>query len=261
MRAQLKHLGVPFQISDAVDGRELGREEVLRAAPYFGTDYGGMLTNEEIGCALSHLAVLRQFTAGRSNYLAVLEDDVCLLPEFREVVDEGYLRSLPEFDVLQLDGAHPYKPRLTLQLGRVGRHDLCAVPKCHHSMYALIYTRHAARAITACISDVTAPIDNMIFKDGRVTGLRIVALRPSVVTHSSLPSVIGRRPALHGLPRKLERETRRLISWSRRWRSFVQAWGMLSIPGLRLQNPNPVPGRLALQNLAGSASRSVPAVV
>ncbi len=263
MRAQFERLEVPFRFFDAIDGRKLSPEELHELAPYGGSDYCGMLTVQEIGCAISHLAVLRQFASDQGDYLAVLEDDVTLESEFRGIADEQYLRSLPPFDVLQLDGAQPHKPRLTLELGRAGRHQLCAIPKCHHSMYGLIYTRRAARIITDCVSDVTAPIDNMLFKDGRVPGLRFVAVRPSVVRHADLPSVIGRRPRLRGLACKLERETRRLISWSRRWRNFAEAWGPRSILALRLRNPSTASriGARAIENWPASRATELAARV
>ena len=237
MRRQLDALQIPFRFHDAIDGRRLDRDELLRAAPGGGIYYSGMLTPEEIGCALSHLCVIQKIAQSEDEYAAVLEDDVVVMPESRKFLAKEYLTSLRPFDVLQLDGAHPDKVRLTLQVAKFDRSELCALTTCHHSMYGLIYTREAARKIITSIPQITSPIDNMIFKDFCILGLRIVALRPSVVTHMGLPSEIGRRQAVEGLFNKFHRELRRFRSWRRRWRSFAQAWGFRGILGLRLRRP------------------------
>ena len=235
IRRQLEPMGVPFQFFDGVDGGKLSSEELIEAAPGGGIHYCGLLTPREIGCALSHLAVIREIAAGEADYAAVLEDDVSILPSACKFFDEQFLRSLPPFDILQLDGAHPKKPRLTLKLATIDGFEFCALTKCHHSMYALIYSRKCARRITASVAKVSAPIDNMIFKDFLVPALRVVAVRPSVVTHCGFPTVIGNRPEVKSLTRKAERELRRIQSWWARWVSFAQVWGLEGVLGLRLR--------------------------
>jgi GR25 family glycosyltransferase involved in LPS biosynthesis len=235
MQRQLEDLNLPFRFFDAVDGRKMTRNALTELAPSGGVDYCGILTPGEIGCALSHLALIREIAEGEHEYGAVVEDDVLILPHAARFLEEEYLRSLPAFDILQLDGNHPQRPRLTLSIAKIDGYEMCALTKCHHSMYALIYTRDAARKITSSISQVRATIDNMIFKGG-LPGLRIVALRPSVVTHNNAsPSVIGHRPHLEGVFSKLVREARRLLNWARRWRNFAQAWGLQSTLSLRLR--------------------------
>lgn len=231
MRRQLTDMGLPFRFFDAVDGSKMTAKEPVEAA-----STGIMLTPGEIGCALSHLAVIRGIAEGEHQYAAVIEDDVFVLPEARKFFDEQYLRSLPPFDILQLDGKHPVKPRLTLNLGNIGGYEMCALPKCHYIMFALIYTRETARRIAASISKINAPIDNMIFNDRHVLGLRVVELRPSVVRHNDdLASAIGPRFRVEGFFARLGREVRRLRNWARRWRSFSQAWGLWGILGIRLR--------------------------
>jgi glycosyl transferase, family 25 len=252
MRRQLENLDVAFRFSDAVDGRVMTSEALTEVAPRGGDDYCGMLTPQEIGCALSHLAVIGEIADDEREYAAVFEDDVFIATAARKFFDEKFLRSLPAFDILQLDGDHPEKLRLTLSVGNAEDYELCALAKCHHSMYALIYTREAARRIAAAISDVTAPIDNMIFYDRRPSGFRILALRPSVVRHNGdLVSAIGYRPPLEGLSNKIERERRRLVNWGRRWLSFGQAWGIRGILSLRLRRGghSPQPCREELNKL------------
>jgi len=229
MQCQLDDLGLPFRFFNAIDGSNMTAKKFREAV-------GVKLTPGEIGCALSHLAVIQEIAEGEHEYAAILEDDVFILPEVRNFLNEQYLRSLPAFDILQLDGNHLGKLRLTLIVGNIGRYQLCALTKCHHIMFAQIYTRETARRIAASISNVTAPIDNMIFQDRRPFGLRVIDVRPSVVRHNDeFASAIGPRVPVEGFFPKLGREMRRFCNWARRWRSFVRAWGFWGILHLRLR--------------------------
>ena len=235
MQRQLDGLGLPFRFFDAVDGSKMTAMELMDAAPKGGINYCGQLTPGEIGCALSHLAVIRKIAEGEHEYAAVIEDDVFVLPEARKFLDEQYLRSLPPFDILQLVGNHT-KKRFTLNVGNIGSYQVCALPKCHYIMFALIYSRETARRIAESIKDVTAPIDNMIFNDHRPIGLRVIEVRPAVVRHNDdLASAIGPRLCVEDFFTKLGREMRRFRNWAHRWRSFALAWGLSSILRLRLQ--------------------------
>jgi GR25 family glycosyltransferase involved in LPS biosynthesis len=138
MQRQLDDLGLPFRFFNAIDGSKM-------TATKFREAVGVKLTPGEIGCGLSHLAVIREIAEGEHEYAAILEDDVFILPEARKFLDEQYLRSLPPFDVLQLDGNHLDKPRLTLNVGNIGGYQLCALTKCHHIMFAQVYSCTAAR--------------------------------------------------------------------------------------------------------------------
>ncbi len=234
MQRQLEGLGIPFRFFNAVDGRKMTPAALEAAAPGGGVDYCGLLTPGEIGCALSHLAVIRMIAESEHQYGAVMEDDVFLMPEARKFLDEQFLRALPAFDIFQLGSKYARGPRLALSIGNIDGHEMRVLPRCSFSMCGLIYTREAARSITASIADISAPIDNMIFYDRRPFGLRVVELRPSVVRQNDeLASAIGSRPRPKHLFTKLGREVRRFRNWTRRWRSFVRGWGLLSILRLR----------------------------
>jgi glycosyl transferase family 25 len=238
VQQRLEPLGVPFRFFDAVDGRKMTDNELLKAAPKGGIHYGGMLTFREIGCALSHLAVLREIAEGKHDHAAVIEDDFYLLPEARKFLDERYLRALPPFDILQLGGPPPGR-RLLFAVAALDGHRVYAPTKFHNSMFALIYNRDAARKIADTILQVTAPIDNMLFKDLLVPNLRVLAVLPSAVVDSQLPSVIGERPPLKNPFKKAVREMRRFYNWCRRWRCFAQAWGLRGVFALRLRYVRP----------------------
>jgi GR25 family glycosyltransferase involved in LPS biosynthesis len=246
MRDHLEAVAVPFQFFDAVDGREITHDALLAMAPKGGVDYCGMLTAAEIGCALSHLGVIRQIAEGKGEYGAVLEDDVFLLPEGRRFFDQEFLRSLPAFDILQLASVdRKHRLRRILNIGHVDGYQFCASPRCHYSMRGLIYTREAARLIAAEIKKITAPIDNMIFYDQRVMGLRVIEVHPVLLrSNVNVPSDIGSRHGPDRLLSKADRELRRFRNLTRRWRSFARVWGLSSI--IHLSRPDSVQTPLAL---------------
>src|SRR5258707_14620003 len=71
IRDHLGALGIPFRFFDAIDGRKMTGDTLMKAAPKGGVDYCGMLTAAEIGGALSHLAVIREIAEGQNEYAAV----------------------------------------------------------------------------------------------------------------------------------------------------------------------------------------------
>lgn len=235
IRDRLDALAVPFRFFDAVDGRKMTGDALMKVAPKGGVDYCGMLTPSEIGCALSHLLAIREIAEGQDEYAAVLEDDVLVSPEARKFFDKKLLSSLPGFDILQLMGFDTkQKARLTLNVGNVEGYQICALPRCHYSMAGLIYTREAARLIDTNITEITAPIDNMIFFDCRVMGLRILEVRPTIIRpDTNLSSTIGSRHGPDSFFSKAGREFRRFRNWTRRWRGFVRVWGLSSTIRLR----------------------------
>lgn len=246
MRDHLDAIAVPFQFFDAIDGRKISRDALEVVAPKGGIDYCGMLTAGEIGCALSHLLAIREIAEGKGEYGAVLEDDVFLLPEGRRFFDQEFLRSLPAFDILQLASANSkHRSRPTLSIGHIDGYRFSASPRCHYSMTGLIYTREAARLIASEITKITAPIDNMIFYDRRVMGLRIVEVHPVPLRlNTNVPSDIGFRRGPDRFLSKIDREFRRFRNLTRRWRSFTRVWGFSSI--LHLSRPGSDQKQLAL---------------
>jgi glycosyl transferase family 25 len=234
MQEQLAALSLQHRILDAIDGRTLSDAELDDVAPGRGVYYCGLLTPGEIGCALSHLKAIREIAEGDSDFGAIFEDDIIISSAAARFFDERTLLTLPPFDVLQLSENYGQRRRLTIKVGRIGETSFCALPKCHYTMYGLIYSRNAARRIAATITSITAPIDNMLFHDCRVMGLRVMEARPPVIqAHGAAVSVIGSRFRSMDALTKLGREVRRYPNGLRRWYSFVRAWGFPAIFHLR----------------------------
>jgi len=96
MEKELDRFGVDYSFFPAVDGNKLTREErwcysLGRALALKGRP----LTNEEIGCALSHVRVYEKMVAENIKELLILEDDCIFEDHFFEVLScrESWLPS------------------------------------------------------------------------------------------------------------------------------------------------------------------------
>jgi glycosyl transferase family 25 len=217
MAAQLDGLGIPYRLFAAFDGAALSPQQRAR--------YGPTLPVGAMGCAESHLAVLREIAAGDAEFACVLEDDAELAPAAVDLLDAAALRRLPPFDVIRLEGADGRR-RPAFPVARFAAFELHLAYRHHMATTAQIFSRAGARRIVADLRQLPVAIDVALYLECYVLGLRIIEARPSLAhPHAVLPSDIG-----PGLPppytwwqsfhmRKLR---------SREWRrtlSFLLAWG------------------------------------
>src|SRR5580698_8166913 len=83
MERQFAAFGLDFERLEATDGQNLSmvdralvdNEKRRRITPY-------PLSNNEIGCWLSHRRALQQVAEGGENLAAIVEDDAELMPDF-----------------------------------------------------------------------------------------------------------------------------------------------------------------------------------
>ena len=88
MAERLKAAGVAFEVFDAVDGRGFDVEtQPVYDGPRRRALYGHDMLGGEIGCLLSHKAILQKVVADRKGPALVFEDDIALDPYFGEAVD------------------------------------------------------------------------------------------------------------------------------------------------------------------------------
>ena len=91
MRARLECSGLPFEIIDAVDGKQLTPDDYadnpLRRDK-FRRKKGRDITDGEIGCYLSHYRLWRRIASEQTPCALVLEDDVRWDDDMRAVVRE-----------------------------------------------------------------------------------------------------------------------------------------------------------------------------
>ena len=123
-----------------------------------------------------------------------------------------------------------------------GKYAIVAPMRPAFGMIAQVFSRAGAAKIVAELLPLRAPIDNFIFRDMNIVGLRVLEVRPAVASSRDTPSTIGGRPisSSHRPPASASIILRRfafLLTRRRRaLRSFVQAWGGRSLFKLRRLN-------------------------
>jgi hypothetical protein len=130
---------------------------------------------------------------------------------------------MPRFDILQLCSLWQ-RSGPTIKIAKISsKYDICIKPTPLMGMQALIYHRSAAQRIVREVTEISAPIDNLLFRNDEVFGLRIAAVRPAVVVHADFQSTIDlvSRPKAKN---KIWRELHRGMNCLRRTASFTVAW-------------------------------------
>jgi glycosyl transferase family 25 len=227
MTAHLGALGIPFRLFDAIDGYQLSESDRARYEPTIPVG--------AIGCAESHLALLREIAKGDAEFVCVLEDDADLAPEALQLLDLAALQSLPRFDVLRFECRERRGKRIMIPVARFDGFDLAATYRHKIAMTGQIFSRRGAEKIVAKISYLRVALDAALFLDSYVMGLRIIETRPSLVRpHMHLPSTIGpgRKPPYTAWEILLNKHLR--MRETRNIASFVAAWGLHGLFRARL---------------------------
>ena len=142
--AQLQRLQLPFTRLAAVDARAL--TPLQRAAldePAFRRKHGMTPVPGELGCYLSHVAVMRAFLASEADFALVLEDDV-LLHDSLPAVLNGLMQNAARWDVVKLSAVHRGTPVPYAQVAP-GHRLAVMLSRCTGSSAYLI-NRRAAQA-------------------------------------------------------------------------------------------------------------------
>jgi GR25 family glycosyltransferase involved in LPS biosynthesis len=241
MRQNLEGLGIAHAFFDAVDGRLMSAENIAAIAPrpYVGQS-SRPLSAGEIGCAASLRAVLRNFLDGAEPFVCIAEDDASFASGARHFLDPAVLRTLPSFDVMRLHNDFRRGVSLSRIVAReVVGYAVHAPLRLGVYSFAQIYTRAGAAAVYSGLVPLTAPIDNLIYRDVGIFGLRVLEVRPAVVTARNMQSVIGGRfqetakDQPHGLIVILRRKTYLLGRRVRAVTSYARAWGARALLGIR----------------------------
>lgn len=181
IKARLDALGLPFDFFDAVRGADLDyknasyydRKKRLR---YFGRD----LLPGEIGCLLSHRGVYQKMVEDNVGVALVLEDDVTLADDFKEIL-ERIMAHDKKWDLLRfLGNKKPFSKGYRTLEALDDTHSFIRIPTVPGGAYGYILTRHAAEVLIEHTSCSAFPIDTI---HGRVwdTGLDVYTLLPSPV--------------------------------------------------------------------------------
>ena len=210
--AQLDRLGLPWTRLPAVDARSLQPEEraALDEAAY-RRRHGMTPLPGELGCYLSHVAVVRAFLASEARYALVLEDDVKLGESLPAVLRA--LAGCPErWDMVKLSAVHSGTPVAVREL-TPGHRLTVMLSKCTGASAYLI-NRHAAQSYADGLLPMTLPYDH-VFDQGWRFGLKVRLVSPPPCGHDDVtPSTMGYQDA-----------PRRKFHWTKRGSAYAYRLG------------------------------------
>ncbi len=216
---QLQQLGLHFERLPAVDARNMGAaDEALLDRATFARWHGMTPLLGELGCYLSHVAVMRRLLASQATFALVLEDDV-LLTERLPAALVGLIKHRDRWDMVKLSAVHSGTPLPVLEVAP-GQHLSVMFSRCTGSSAYLI-NRQAAAAYIHGLLPMQLPYDH-VFDQGWRFGLKVRLLSPTPCVHDEkTASTIG-EPA----------EQPRKFRWYQRWPTYayrlVNEWRRLT---------------------------------
>ncbi len=175
-------VGATLDFIEAVDGRTLTDAERglvdhrrrRRISPY-------LLSDNEIGCWLSHRRAMQTLLASGQSMAAILEDDVALMPAFPRVLDALQEHGGP-FDVVTL--YRNFKRRAVFETCRplIGRYSLGRIAPMQTGAVGYVITRNAAARFLAATPRFVHAVDKEMHRYW-ASGLDIYALNHPIVIH------------------------------------------------------------------------------
>jgi glycosyl transferase, family 25 len=187
--AQLQQLDLPFTRLPAVDARALtpAQAALLDTAAYHRR-HGKTPVPGELGCYLSHLAVMHEFLAGDAAFALVLEDDVLLQQTLPDVL-QNLLLCPQRWDMVKLSAVHSGTPVRVRPL-TAGHHLAVTLTHCTAAS-AYLVNRRAAQAYVDQLLPMQLPFDQ-VFDQGWSLGLRVRLVTPTPCRHDdAVPSTMG----------------------------------------------------------------------
>ena len=239
MIANLRDLGISFSFFDAVDGQTMTEEEIAAISPEPYRGYKGrLLTSGEIACAESYRRALQQFLASDSDYVCIAEDDCEFTPDALGYLVPAALKRLEPFDILRLVTDPAREGGLTRIILKDGLHVIHAPLRLGFFTLAQVFSRTGARKVLDGLVPLWAPIDMILYRDTGIVGLRVLELRPAVVSHREVDTTIQERFSPRtGVYASFRVEVRRRLWLFRRRlravRSYRKAWGWAGLWKLR----------------------------
>jgi glycosyl transferase family 25 len=178
---QLAPTGLAWTRVSAVYGRDLPepeRQRLLDGAAY-RRQHGMEPALGELGCYLSHVAVMRALLASPHRFALVLEDDVLLTPALVPVL-QGLLANPGRWDMVKLSRVHSGSPQRCLEVAP-GHHLAVMLSRCTGSSAYLVNCR-AAQVYVDRLLPMRLPYDH-VFDQGWTFGLQVRMVTPTPCIH------------------------------------------------------------------------------
>ncbi len=177
---------------------------------------GRSLISSELGCYLSHYGCAEKFLSTDADYLVVLEDDIQVLPHFKENLDVliNYLHEHKELDWYVVNIAAK-KKKLAKDIIQLNDYQLW------HAYYfpirgvGLVWSRQGAQEFVQMGENIQMPVDiffqRWLSKNGKGLGVWSPFVQPAGFDSDILGTVasqgikrkdLEKRSALHGIKKQ-----------------------------------------------------------
>jgi len=181
--SQLDAIGVSFERVDALDGKELSDDFIEEVSPaqLVGKSYHRALSNAEVACSLSHKKAWQQIVDDDLDFAIVLEDDVELLDNFKDVLT--LLSELPhgDWDFIKLYALRRGGGRNIAKHFDFKGHTFVTYHRYPLGFVGQAVSRQGAESLTRNLPFVTEPADGQL-KSWWETGVFPFGLVPYCVT-------------------------------------------------------------------------------
>ena len=208
--AQLKQQAITYERIPAFDGRKMHPSECSlynekKAIAYMGrSPLGG-----EIGCYLSHLNCAKKFLESRAAYALVLEDDVKINCQLKNVID-SFLQYAENNKQLDWDLINIGAKELKISTELSDFSDGEKTFKLHSAHYfpmtttGLLWSRQGAQKFVENSQEIFTPVDNY-FRYALTRSNTGLAFSPPLVKTTGAESEIDSKTAATNKRRKTNR--------------------------------------------------------
>lgn len=192
IQKQLQEIGLDVTFFDAING---SKENVFLNPDYNKLKrrlfYGKDLTDGELGCFLSHRAVIKKIVLERIEHCLVLEDDALLLQNFSSVL-VSLLNCSYSWELIRFLG-NPKIEKLTQRkiLKLFGEYYLTRLATSPGGAYAYLISYDGAKKLAKALNEIYLPIDSVMGHPWRA-GIEVLTVQPAVATwNKEFISAIG----------------------------------------------------------------------
>jgi glycosyl transferase family 25 len=158
--AAMLDFNMPYEIVDAVPGREIEPHAHIYAGDLYCPRYKRALRPNEIACSLSHRAALRRFLDSGAYYGLILEDDAQITPkQIRDIYSA--VDACGKFDVLKI-GGEGEDSRIGVVTGQTGAISIIAIKKPSMCAHAYVVKREGAEKLIGALLPINEPFDSYL---------------------------------------------------------------------------------------------------
>lgn len=157
MASQLDAMGLPWQLFEAVNGKEHYDELIKNANPEaYAKNMGSPILPGKLGVYASHQGVWREFLRSQYEYALIFEDDVIFHDDFLEALSAAY-RGRRHWDVVRFNCV---RAKIPISQGKIERWNLNAYIGPFTGNAAYMISKDIAAKLLANIGPQTRALDH-----------------------------------------------------------------------------------------------------